>query len=294
MNATQTAKQGIFPRKARRSWQGPQIGLQAGIIFLILVSLVPVYQMLTISVKNPLQYQHERWLVSFPMRLGNYPAAWEVIHRYMVNTLFVAAVGFAGVVILSVIGGYVFARLRFPFREWLYMAIIALLAVPWVITFVPSFVLYHDLGLLNTLWAHIVPNIANGPIFGIFLLRAFFSGIPEEIYESARIDGAGHWHLIWQITLPLALPVLATLAVLNFLSTWNSFLWPMVAVSDRAKQVISVGLYLLSAEVTTASDFAVWGPLFAGYTIASLPLVALFVGLGKFYVEGLIESGLKA
>ena len=277
-----------------RSWQGSQAGLHAVIIILLLLSMFPVYEMLVVSVKNPLQYQHERWTLSFPMRFGNYPAAWEIVSTYVLNTIFGAVVGFAGMLALSILGGYVFARLRFPFREQLYFAIIALLSVPWVISFIPSFMLYHSLGLLNSRWVLILQNIASGPVFGIFLLRSFFAGIPEEIYESARIDGAGHWTLIWRITMPLSLPVIATLAVLNFISTWNSFLWPLVTISDKRLQVISVGLYLLSSEVFSASDFSIWGPLFAGYTIAAIPLALLFITLGKFYVEGLIESGLKA
>lgn len=297
MSTVQTKRLRVRPKplkRSRRTWRKPQIGVHVVIILLILISLLPVYEMLTISVKNPLQYQHERWNVSFPMRLNNYSAAWEVIHSYMWNTIFVGVVGFLGMLVLSVIGGYVFARLRFPFREQLYFAMIALLSVPWVISFIPSYVLYNTLGLVNTRWALIVPNIASGPIFGTFLLRSFFAGIPEEIYESARLDGAGHGTLITRITMPLSLPIIATLAVLNFVSTWNSFLWPMVSVSDKEMQMISVGLFLLSKEVSVSGDFAVWGPLFAGYTIASLPLAILFFLLGKFYVEGLIESGLKA
>ena len=280
-------------KPTRRSWRGPQLGTHLTIVLLILASLLPVYLMLVVSFKNPLQYQHERWIISFPLRLTNYNAAWSLIAIYIWNTLWVAVVGFLGMLILSIIGGYVFARMEFPFRETLYLLIIALLTVPWVISFIPSYMLYNSFKMINTPWALIIPNIAGGPVFGIFLLRSFFAGIPQEIYDSARIDGAGHWTLIWRITLPLSLPILATLAVLNFVSTWNSFLWPLVAVSDRQYQQISVGLFLLSKQISISGDYSVWGPLFAGYTIASLPLVILFFLLGKFYVEGLMESGLK-
>jgi ABC-type glycerol-3-phosphate transport system permease component len=280
-------------RRQKLTWRGPQIGTHAVILLLLLLSMLPVYLMIVISFKNPLQYQHERWLVSFPLRLSNYGAAWSIIGPYVWNTLWVAIVGFAGVLVLSIMGGYVFARMHFPFKEVLYYLILALLTVPWVISFVPSYMLYNNFHLLNTPWVLILPNIANGPVFGIFMLRSFFAGIPEEIYDSARIDGAGHWGLIWRITMPLSYPVLATLGVLNFVGTWNSFLWPLVAVSNKSLQQISVGLFLLSKEISISGDYSVWGPLFAGYTIASLPLVILFFLFGKFYVEGLMESGLK-
>ena len=185
--------------------------------------------------------------------------------------------------------------MRFPFREPLYYAIIALLMVPWVLSFVPGYMLYHELGLINTRWALVIPNLANGPVFGIFLMRAVIAGIPEELYEAARCDGAGVIREITWITLPLSLPGLATLAVVNFIGTWNWFLWPLVAVTDKAKQLITVGLYQLTSGGAhgTAVSFSVWGPLFAGYVIASLPLVILFVFLGRFYVEGLMGTGLK-
>ncbi len=282
------------------TWRRPQIFLHVSIITLLVISLIPVYLMISISFKNPIQYQHERWIVSFPLRLGNYAAAWEIVSPYLVNTIFVAVVGFVGVAVLSTIGAYVFAQMEFPFREALYYAIIMLLMVPWVISFIPAYMLYAQfrlfdtpVKLLNTFWVLIIPNIAAGPVFGIFLLRAFFSGISKEIYEAARVDGAGHWILITRITVPLSLPVIATLTVINFIGTWNSFLWPLVTISDQSKQVISVGLFQLSNAYAKSGDSSVWGPLFAGYVIASIPLALLFLALGKFYVEGLVESGLK-
>jgi multiple sugar transport system permease protein len=172
--------------------------------------------------------------------------------------------------------------------------------VPWVISFIPGYMLYAQFKLfdqpvkfLNTYWVLIIPNIAAGPVFGIFLLRAFFTSISREIYEAARVDGAGHWILISRITVPLSLPVIATLTVINFIGTWNSFLWPLVTISDQSKQVIAVGLFQLANEYSRSGDSAVWGPLFAGYVIASIPLALMFIFLGKFYIEGLVESGLK-
>jgi multiple sugar transport system permease protein len=189
----------------------------------------------------------------------------------------------------------------FPFKEPLYYAIIILMMVPWVISFIPGYMLYAQFRLfdqpvkfLNTYWVLIIPNVAAGPVFGIFLLRAFFTSISKEIYEAARVDGAGHRVLITRITVPLSLPVIATLTVINFIGTWNSFLWPLVTISDQSKQVIAVALFQLSNEFSRSGDGSVWGPLFAGYVIASIPLALIFIFLGKFYVEGLVESGLKA
>ena len=286
---TATAPETGTPPAPPRTWRRPQVGLHATVLLILFLSIVPIYLMLTVSFKNPIQYQHERWTVSLPLRVRNYVAAWEMIGGYFWNTLFVAVVGFVGMALLSMIAAYVFARMRFPFRQHLYYAIIALLLVPWVLSFVPAFMVYNEFGLINTYWALIVPRIVNGSVFGIFLLRTFFAGLPEEIFEAARIDGAGIWSLLGRITLPMSLPIIATLAVLDFINAWNDFLWPFVAVNSESRRVLSVGLYLLRSDTLGAG----WGPLFAGYTIASIPLAVLFFALGKFYVEGLVESGLK-
>jgi len=276
--------------KSRRSWQGSQLGLHIAVVFLLLVSLVPVYLLLVVSFKNPLQYQHDRWVVTLPLRIRNYAAAWEQISLYMRNTFLVAVVGFVGRAVLSTIGGYVFARMRFPFRNQIYAAIIALLIVPWSISFVPAYMVYAHFGLDDTFWALTLPRIVGGSVFGIFLLRTFFERLPEELFEAARIDGAGIFDLIVRIALPLSASTIATLGILDFIQAWNDFLWPFVATRSESLRVISVGLYLLRSDTAGAG----WGSLFAGYVISSVPLAILFFALGKFYVEGLVESGMKA
>ena len=280
----------VLRKTTPRSWHRPQVGLHVLIGVLLLLSVIPIYLMLVVSFKNPLQYLHERWVISLPLRIRNYVAAWDMVGSYIWNTFYVAIVGFLGMASLSIVSAYVFARMRFPFREQLYYAIIALLLIPWVLSFVPAYMVYNDFGLIDTFWALIIPRIVNGSIFGIFLLRAFFAGLPEEIFEAARIDGAGHWSLIWRITIPMSMSVIATLAVLDFIGAWNEFLWPFVSISSKSRRVISVALYLLQSDTSGSG----WGPLFAGYTIASIPLAILFFALGKFYIEGLVESGLKA
>ena len=264
------------------------------LVILLLLSLVPIYLMVEVSFKNPLQYLYQRWTPSFPLRLGNYAVAWSMVGSYIWNTAFVASIGVLGTLVLSLIGAHVFARMRFPFREQLYVALISVLMVPWVISFIPQYMIYHFLGMINTRWALIVPIFAHTPVLGIFILRAFLEGIPEEMYEAARCDGAGVWRQIVSISLPLSLPALATIAVVSFLGTWNWFLWPLVVISDGSKQLISVGLWRLQDDLGRFARIgAAEGPTFAGYVIASVPLVLLFAVLGKYYVEGLVQSGVK-
>lgn len=287
-------------RRRAKPWMVKRPGqllLHATILLVLILSVGPIYFLINVSLKNPLQYEYSRWTVTFPLRFSNYTAEWSSVDHYLVNTVFVAAVVCAGVLVLSLIGGHVFSRMRFPFREPLYYAIIALLMVPWVLSFIPAYVIYYNLGLINTYWVLIIPGIAGGCVFGIFLTRSFLEGIPEEIYEAARCDGAGTRSLLLQISLPLATPILATLATLILVAQWNSFLWPLVTINDESKQLAAVGLYHLSSgfgsSTTGGFSFDVWGPLFSGYVIVSLPLVILFIFLGRFYVEGLVNSGLK-
>lgn len=267
------------------------------LLAMIALSLYPILLVIFDSFKNPLQYLNERWTFTVPIRLDNYLTAWSETDTYLLNTVIVCAIGTAGMLVLSLIGGHVFARMQFPFKETLYYMIIALLMVPWIVSLVPAYVLYKQLGLIDSLAALIVPNIAAGQVFGIFLLRTFISGLPGELYEAAAIDGAGWSTLIFRITLPLSLPALAVLTVLNVVAQWNSFLWPLIVISKDSQQVISVGLYQLTQAATQSNtggiDLSVWGPVYAGYVIAAVPLVLIFLALGKFYVEGLVSSGLK-
>src|SRR5689334_5164513 len=124
-------------RHSPGTWRRPQPVLHIVILFCLLVSLVPIYLMFNISFKTPLQFLDDRWLPTFPLRLGNYAAAWEIIHPYILNTGFVAGAGLSFVLLMSLIGGHVFAHMRFPFREQLYYGIIILLAVPFVLSFIP-------------------------------------------------------------------------------------------------------------------------------------------------------------
>jgi multiple sugar transport system permease protein len=168
--------------------------------------------------------------------------------------------------------------------------------VPGALSLVPAFVLYKNLGLFNTYWALIVPYAVGGSVFGVFLLRTFFATLPEELFEAARIDGAGMLGQFWRICIPLSYPIIGTLAILQIVYTWNDFIWPSVVVEDDAKQIISVALVRLTNTMTasgTGDMSGVYGPLFAAYVLAALPIFILFIFASKQYIQGLISSGLK-
>ncbi len=291
---------------ARRAGQGrsgnarlrrrtPQAMIHVVLVAVFVLAFYPIVLIALDSVKTPLQYEYHRWTLSLPMRLDNYVTAWQTVDGYIFNTLLVTVASGVVVLLFSLVGGHVFARMRFPFREQLYYMVISLLMVPWIVSFVPQFLEYKSLGLLDTYLALIIPSAASGPVFGIFLLRTYIESLPNELYEAAEIDGAGWATLVFRITLPLVLPMMAVLAVLHVVYQWNSFLWPLVTISNDNIQVISVGLYSLtqSALTSTSGTYGIWGPVFASYVIGSIPLAILFLFLGRFYVEGLVSSGLK-
>ena len=283
------------PVRRKRRVDVGQVALHAVLIFLLLLTLYPVLSMVFMSFKNPLQWLGDRWWLSFPLRVQNYATAWPQIRPFLFNTLIVGGVSTALLLLLSSLSAFVFARLRFPGREALYYLVIALLMIPGILSLVPAFVLYKDLGMLNSLWTHIVPLAAGGSVFGVFLLRTFFASLPEELFEAARLDGCNVLQLYWKICIPLSYPILGTLGVLNLVGAWNAFLWPSVAVQDDRVQVISVGLLRLTSSLTTLTGGtdAVYGPLFAGYVLASLPLFLVFIFASRYYIEGLASSGLK-
>jgi ABC-type glycerol-3-phosphate transport system permease component len=162
--------------------------------------------------------------------------------------------------------------------------------IPGVLTLVPSFMLVKKLGLLNSYWVLILPYIAGGQIFALFLFKSFFDGLPNELLESARIDGAGHFALYWRLVLPLSKQVLAVVAVVNVLGTWNNFLWPFITNSDTKYHVVASGLYLMG-QSQLSSNYAA---MYAAYVLSSVPLLVLFVYATKPFIAGVTSGAFKA
>lgn len=280
--------------RSRRRLSTSQLAVHTSLLILLVLTFYPAIAMLIFSFKNPQQWKYDRWAPTVPLRVQNYGIAWDNVLHYLLNTVFVGVVGAGGMLLLSSLTAFVFARLRFPGREPLYFAIIIMLMVPGVLSLIPQYVLYHDLGLLNTYGALIVPIIAGGSVFGVFLLRTFFAGLPEELFEAARVDGCSVLGQYRRICIPLSYPILGTLAILSIVSTWNDYVWPSIAVDNDNLQVITVGLVRLTTTLTNAGDTsATYGPLFAAYTLAALPIFLLFLFTSKYYIEGLVSSGLK-
>jgi len=244
--------------------------------------------MVNISFKDIPQFDHNPWGITLPLHTEHYLITWNIIKTYIFNSSIYSIVVASGTVFLSAFSAYILSRFNFPGREFFYYLIISLLMTPGILNLIPAFVLVKNLGLLNTRLVMILPLISGGQVFGIFLLRSFFSSLPEELFEAAKIDGASSIRIFFNILIPLSKPILGTLAVINILGTWNNLLWPWVTISEEKLLPITVGLVLFQR-----GYYTVWGPLMAGYVISSIPLIILFAFASKLFIRGITSGALK-
>ncbi|MEZ4861055.1 MAG: carbohydrate ABC transporter permease [Caldilineaceae bacterium] len=287
--ATVAAAQQAKVRKLYR--EATEQSLIIGALLLLLaLTLVPITLMIIFSLKDNGQIYGRFWALPHPVRWQNYVDGFSVMWRYIVNTLASSLSSVVAVVLLASLSGYVFARHRFPFKEPIYLIILALLMIPGVLTLIPAFILVKELGLLDTAWVLILPWTAGGQVFGILLCRSFFATLPQELFDAGRMDGASEFDLYRRIALPLSWPILVTLAIMHLIGTYNDFIWPLITVTSSEVQVVSVGL----TQFTSQFGITDWGPRMAAYTVATLPLVILFVFGMRYYVRGITSGAIKA
>ncbi len=220
----------------------------------------------------------------------NYSRSWALIRPYMLNSLVVCGATALGVLLISSIAAYTLSRNRFPGNRLVYYFIISAMMFPGVLTFVPAYMVVRDLGLLNTYWAMILPYMAGGQVFAIFVMKGFFDGLPEDLFEAARIDGAGHLQVYLRIVLPLSKPVLSVVLIMNVIGVWNNFMWPFVTQSDGRFHVIASGLFVLA----TSAHAQNFSTLFAAYMLSSIPLLVLFIYATRPFIRGITSGAFKA
>jgi len=255
---------------------------------LCVLTLAPLVMAFFISLKTIPQFARDPFILTFPLHWENYSLAWEIVRRFMLNSIIVSGATVIGVLTLSSLSAYAFAILDFPGRKFLFYLVLALLMVPSALTLIPSFVLVKDLGLINTYWAMILPWIAGGQVFAIFMLRTFFEGLPRELFDAARIDGATEWQGYWRIALPLSKSILGVVAILDVLGTWNNLIWPALTVTEQALLTLTPGLMTYQSAYYTRYGF-----MMAGLLLGAIPLVILFFFTSRWFVEGLTSGAIK-
>lgn len=226
-------------------------------------------------VPNPIRWEN------YTEAIGSFPFL-----QYTLNTLFVTAAVLVGTVFISLCAGYAFARINFKFRDQLFLVILATMMIPGQVTMIPIFKLVKDLGWMNSYLALIIPSLCSG--FSIFLMRQFFLSLPKELESAAMVDGCGPFRTLWSIFVPLSKPAIATVSVLSFMGTWNSFLWPLLLISDKNKQMITVGLLQFQGAFSTSYEL-----LMAAAFLSLLPVFLIYFFAQDYFIEGIATSGMK-
>jgi len=235
------------------------------------------------AIRNPFSPFPAPWAIDAYVTLAS---GQQPIFRWFLNSLLAATLQTAIILVTASAAAYALARLEFWGKKIVFGAIIATLLVPPVIFLIPNYLIVQNLGWLDTIWAISIPGAASA--FGVFFLRQFFVGLPVEIEEAARIDGAGDLRIFLQIVIPLARPALATLAVLSFLANWNDFLWPVYVLLSPENLTLQPGLAQLQGAYST--HFAI---VMAGAVIASIPVLILFSLAQRHIVDSVASSGVK-
>jgi multiple sugar transport system permease protein len=259
------------------------------LIPLAIVMLIPMIWMIITSFETLSETRHfPPILIPSSLQWQNYTAVLQQapFARWFMNTLIVTVVVVAGNLLFCSLAGYAFARIKFFGRDVVFILVLATLMIPFQVIIIPTFIIVRKLGLIDTLGALIVPNLAGA--FGIFLLRQFFRSLPIELEEAARIDGASRLGVLFKIVLPLSGPVLATVAVITFLWTWNDFLWPLVTLYSPNNMTLQLGLTTFQGAHSTNTHL-----LMAANVMSVLPVLFLFVFAQRFFIRGIATSGLK-
>jgi ABC-type glycerol-3-phosphate transport system permease component len=245
--------------------------------------------MVVVSFKDNAQFLNRPFTFDPPNQwhLENWLKGWQVISGAIANSLVTTTAAVALCLMMALLTSYVLARYRFPGRELIYYALVATMFLPsTAATLVTLFTLIVKLNLFDSLWVIVLVGSVGGQVVCVFILRQFIEDIPKELFESAEIDGAGHLQQIRNIVVPMSGSVMGTLAIMQFIGNWNNLMLPLVAVPS--KPVIPTALMFLDGEYVKK-----WGELMAGYTIASIPLIVLFLFTMRLFVKGLAAGAVK-
>ncbi|HRW09874.1 MAG TPA: carbohydrate ABC transporter permease [Caldilineaceae bacterium] len=253
--------------------------------------LLPWVWMISTSLKNPqeLAVYPIIWIPD-PIRWDNYLEAFgrAEFPRYLINTLLVAVPSVIGSILSNALVAYGFARIRWPGRDWVFGMVLATLILPGFVTFIPLYLIFKQLNWINSYLPLVVPTFLANPFF-VFLLRQFFMALPEELSDAARVDGASEFRIFLQIVLPLARPALATVALFQFIGSWNDYFGPLIYLNDKALYTISLGI----ANMRASYGFSNFAWIMAATCMSVLPIVMLFFFAQRTFIEGIALTGLK-
>jgi len=283
----------VRPRTpARYQFEASHIPIYFVLLVGAIVSVIPFFYMVSTSLMT-LGETINRVLLPASPQFVNYEIAWDESHfaLYFRNSVIITALVIAGVLVTCILAGYAFARIDFPGRQVLFSVLLATLMIPGTVTFIPNLLLIRGQIIpwgswMNSLPALTVPFMATA--FIIFLFRQFFVGIPGELYDAARMDGAGHLRFLTSVVVPMSKPVIMTATLLSFVASWNEFLWPLLVTTTPKWRPLGVGLYTFISEAGPETQL-----LMAGTVITVIPVLVVYFFTQKQFTEGIATSGLK-
>jgi ABC-type glycerol-3-phosphate transport system permease component len=277
----------------------PRINFGRVVLYLILIigailAIIPFFWMVSTSLMTLGETINRQWLPKVP-QLSNYQQAWvqASFAKYFLNTVIITATTILGLLITSTLAGYAFGRIHFFGRDVIFALLLSTMMIPESVTMIPNFLMIRgDIiplpgrSWLNTLQALTVPFMANA--FSIFLLRQFFMKIPEELWDAARMDGAGHLRFLIQIVLPISKAPIMTVLIFAFIGSWNAFLWPLLVTTRDTWRPLMVGLWTYVSEAGPQTHL-----LMAGAVISVIPILIIYFLTQKQFTEGIATTGLK-
>ena len=251
---------------------------------------IPFFWMVTSAFKPPdeILVYPPKW-IPIEIRWQNFVDAWNEapFGRYYINSVLVGIIQTSLEIIVGVTGAYAFARLKVPGRELIFALVLGTLMIPNDVTLIPNYVTLASLGWINTFMGIILPSLAGA--FSIFLLRQHMMSLPEELFDAAKMDGAHHGHMLRYIAIPLSVPIIVTLALLNFVSAWNAYLWPLIVTNTDNMRTLPIGLKLMR----DGEQGDPWHLLMAASTFIVVPVILLFLFFQRFFVKGITAGAVK-
>jgi multiple sugar transport system permease protein len=278
--------------RTRRSLN--RVALYAIAAVLVVVFMGPFLWTLGSSLKTPLEIgKYPPSLLPATPRFQNYADVFTQVPMAMfaMNTIQITVLAVIGQVVTATLVAYGFSRFRFPFRDQLFILMISTLILPREVLLIPTFLLWKNLGMLDTLTPLWLPSFFGGAFY-VFLLRQFFLTLPQDLDEAAKIDGAGSLQILWKIVVPLAQPAMATVAIFSFLNHWNDFLEPLIYLNDKSKYTLALGLRFFQT-IPNDSQEPRDQLLMAASLIITAPVLLLFFAAQRYFIRGIVMSGIK-
>ena len=264
--------------------------LHAVLLMVAAATLFPFIWMVSTSLKDTsLVFSYPPKLIPNPARFQNYADAWEQsqMGRALFNSMFIAVISTAGNIIVSSMVAYAFAKIDFRFKSLLFMLVLATVMIPYQVTLIPLFIIFKNLGWINTYLPLIVPSLF-GTASNVFLMRQYIMGIPDAYRDSAYLDGCDHMRIWLRIILPMSVPMVVSISVLTFMGKWNEFLGPMLYLNSRVKMTVPMVLRIYQSEYVTK-----WNLLMAASCIALLPIIVLYLISQRYIISGIMLGGIK-